>query len=340
MGPPAGPSASGQGATGLALGAVAPAPTAASRRISRRAIVIGGPVAYVAALATVIVSWGLPVARDQLFLWLLLGLAAFSVGAWRTWGTMLLGWLPLLGLLVVYDYLRGAVAVAPERAHVAAQVAIDKWVAGGDVPTHWLQQHLWSPGHLHWYDYGVWAVYMTHFFAVWLVAAALWRVSPRRFLHYALLTVVVTMAAFVTYWRYPAQPPWLAADGMHIAPVDRIVPLVWDQLGVPAMRSVYENGDLVNTVAAMPSLHAAYPLMLLLFFWGAGRRVRAGLALYTVAMGYALVYSGEHFVSDIIAGWAMAGAAYALVAVALRRRPGYGTALARGRQDANLEPAD
>jgi membrane-associated phospholipid phosphatase len=33
-------------------------------------------------------------------------------------------------------------------------------------------------------------------------------------------------------------------------------------------------------------------------------------------MGYALVYSGEHFVSDILAGWAMAGLAYGLVAVA------------------------
>ena len=131
-----------------------------------------------------------------------------------------------------------------------------------------------------------------------------------------MLTVAVTLGAFLTYWLYPAQPPWLAADGGHMAAVDRVVPAVWDQLGVPTVSSVYENGDLVNTVAAMPSLHAAYPFMLLLFFWGAGRRVRAGLALYTLAMAYALVYSGEHFVADILAGWALAGAAYALVVLA------------------------
>ena len=35
-------------------------------------------------LAVVIASWGLPVARDQLFLWLGLGLLAFSVSAWRS----------------------------------------------------------------------------------------------------------------------------------------------------------------------------------------------------------------------------------------------------------------
>src|SRR3954469_25336465 len=92
-----------------------------------------------------------------------------------------------------------------------------------------------------------------------------------------------------------------------------IVPPVWDHLGVPAMQSVYEDGRLVNTVAAMPSLHAAYPFMLLLFFWSsAGRVVRVGLSLYTIAMAFTLVYGGEHFIADILAGWAMAGAAYAL----------------------------
>lgn len=284
----------------------------------RLILVVGAPVVYLAALAAVIASWGIPVARDQLFFWLLLGLAAFSVGAWRSWGSMLLAWLPWLGLLVAYDYLRGAVSVAPGSAHVSTQIAVDKWLGGGDIPTLWLQAHLWRLGHPRWYDYAVWAVYLTHFLVVWIVAAGLWRVSRRRFAHYAVLTVAVTLGAFLTYWLYPAQPPWLAADGARIAPVDRIVPMVWDQLGVRTVSSVYENGDLVNTVAAMPSLHAAYPFMLLLFFWGAGRRVRAGLALYTVAMAYALVYSGEHFVCDILAGWALAGVAFAVVALALR----------------------
>ena len=192
------------------MGATATASPGA-RRAGRTAVVVGLPVAYVAALAIVTASWGLPVARDQLFFWLLLGLAAFSAAAWRTWGTMLAAWLPWLALLVAYDELRGAVAVAPGRAHVAAQIATDRWLAGGDVPTQWLQQHLWNPGHLRWYDYGVWGVYMTHFFVVWLVAAGLWRVSRRRFAHYAALTGALTTAAFLTYWLYPAQPPWMAA---------------------------------------------------------------------------------------------------------------------------------
>ena len=274
--------------------------------MSSRYVVIGAPVVYVIALTTVIISWGLPLARDQLFFWLGLGMAAFSVAAWRSWGSMLLEWLPFYGLLVAYDFLRGAVAVAPDKAHVTAQLDLDKWLGGGQVPTVWLQQHLWHAGHPHWYDYGIWGVYMTHFFVVWIVAAVIWRVARPRFRRYAVLTIAVTLGAFLTYWLYPAQPPWMTAQNLQIPAVDRIVPEVWGQLGVGTVQSVYENSSLVNTVAAMPSLHAAYPVMLLLFFWSAGWYARVGLGLYALAMGFALVYGGEHFVTDILAGWVMA----------------------------------
>ena len=317
--------ASTEATTPLELGGATPSP-----RAVRRALAIGAPIAYVVALAIFVFSWGLPLAHDQLFLWVLLGLAAFSVRSWRSWGAMLVGWLPLLSLLVVYDELRASVSVVPAQAHLALQIDVDRWLGDGAMPTVWLQRHLWNPAHLHAYDYGVWAVYMTHFFAVWLVAAMLWRASRRRFARYAVLTVALTLSAFLVYWLYPAQPPWLAAEALRIGPVDRIVPIVWDRIGVSSMQSVYDNGNLVNTVAAMPSLHAAYPFMLLLFFWRDGRAVRAGLAVYTLAMAFVLVYGGEHFVTDILAGWALAGVVYALVELGWRAAP-RAVALARRR---------
>jgi membrane-associated phospholipid phosphatase len=252
-------------------------------------------------------------------------MAAVSISAWRSWGMMLLEWLPFFGLLATYDYLRGAVSVAPAQAHVLPQIDADKALFGGSVPTVWLQQHLWTPGHFHWYDYAAWAVYMTHFFVVWVVAAVVWRFSHERFRRYAVLTVTLTLGAFLTYWLYPAQPPWLAGDGVTLPVVDRIVPEVWGQLGVRTVQSAYEDGSFVNTVAAMPSLHAAYPLMLMLFFWPAGKLVRSLLGFYTLAMAFTLVYGGEHFVIDILAGWAMALVVFGLVsgapvAAARRRR--------------------
>lgn len=295
-----------------------------------RAVVVGAPVVFVVALATSVAVWGLPIARDQLFFWLGLGLLAFSVARWRTWGRMVAEWLPFYGLLVGYDLARGAASVSYDSAHQGAQIAFDRALTGGTDPTVWLQDHLWTPVHLHAWDCAVWAVYMSHFFVVWIVAAVLWRVRHERFARYAALVVVLTLIALATYWLYPAQPPWLAAREGALAPVDRVVPLVWDHLGVPSANSLYENHSFVNAVAAMPSLHAGYPCLLLAFFWSAGWRARVPLALYTLAMGTALVYGGEHYVLDILAGWAAVGLTCGLVAagatVLRRRRVGSVTA--------------
>jgi membrane-associated phospholipid phosphatase len=284
-----------------------------TRNFGRRVLVMGAPAAYLVALGVTIASWGLPLARDQLFFWLVLGLAAFSVSAWRSWGVMLVEWLPFFALLATYDYVRGAVSVPESLAHVTPQIDVDKFLFGGTVPSVWLQQHLWTPGHFHWYDYAVWGVYMTHFFTVWIVAAVLWRVARPRFRRYAVVTVLLTVGAFLTYWLYPAQPPWIAAQSGLIGSSERIVPEVWGQLGVHTVKSLYENGNFVNTVAAMPSLHAAFPFMLMVFFWSAGVRVRILLGAYTLAMAFTLVYGGEHFVADILAGWAMALGVFGLV---------------------------
>ena len=70
-----------------------------------------------------------------------------------------------------------------------------------------------------------------------------------------------------------------------------------------------------NDVAAIPSLHAAYPVMIAMFFWRGSRPgARAALALYAVGMALALVYSAEHYVLDIVLGWLYAFAtAFAMV---------------------------
>ena len=66
-----------------------------------------------------------------------------------------------------------------------------------------------------------------------------------------------------------------------------------------------------NNVAAMPSLHGAYPMLICLFFWkGSSVRKRVILAAYPICMAFTLVYSGEHFVIDIFAGWIYAAVTF------------------------------
>jgi membrane-associated phospholipid phosphatase len=78
-----------------------------------------------------------------------------------------------------------------------------------------------------------------------------------------------------------------------------------------SFEGLFERGSqYANPVAAVPSLHAAYTLLITLFLWRWVRWARPLLAAYPVAMAFALVYTAEHYVVDILLGWA-----YALAAV-------------------------
>ena len=77
---------------------------------------------------------------------------------------------------------------------------------------------------------------------------------------------------------------------------------------------------------ACRSLHAAFPVLILLFFWGGARWWwRILLVAYPLAMAFTLVYGGEHYVTDVLAGWIYAVVVYgAVLAIerALARRRG------------------
>lgn len=76
-----------------------------------------------------------------------------------------------------------------------------------------------------------------------------------------------------------------------------------------------------NPVAAMPSLHAAVPALLALFLWpGSQWWWRLAACGYALAMAWTLLYTGEHYVVDVVAGWLGAAVAVATARlVALRR---------------------
>ena len=74
-----------------------------------------------------------------------------------------------------------------------------------------------------------------------------------------------------------------------------------------------------NPVAAMPSLHTAFALFVVLFFMGATRRRWWPLLLaYPLAMTFTLVYSGEHYMIDVLVGWAYVGMTFLVVGLAER----------------------
>src|SRR5215212_11408629 len=144
------------------------------RRVRRGWVRIGGPALFVAGSVVMVAVAGIPTAKDRLLVWLLLGLVAFSlVDARRLLPRLVLEWSPFILFLLAYDLLRG-VADSVFDAHVYPQMHVDEWLFGGRVPTVWLQERIWhGESSLHWWDYAAWAVYLTHFFATFVVAGVL-----------------------------------------------------------------------------------------------------------------------------------------------------------------------
>jgi PAP2 superfamily len=238
----------------------------------RRTVVV--PVAFVAASIGLFVVVGIPYKRDLLAVWLLLGLLCFSLADLRGYARgVVLEWLPFLGLLIAYDALRGS-AGHLFAVHYLPQLDVDKALFGGTAPTVVLQHRLWH-GHVVWFDVIFWAVYLTHFFATPLVAAVLWKLDRPRFRTFAVLVAVLSFAGLATYALYPAAPPWMASQDHLIAPVTRIIPLVWQSVGLHSAGSFVERGyRYANDVAAVPSLHAAFSLLIAITLWPRRRRIR------------------------------------------------------------------
>jgi hypothetical protein len=214
--------------------------------------------------------------------------------------------LPIVGILVAYLVLHELGETLEKVAHVDPQLAFDEWLFAGTVPTVRLQDALWDPGNPHWYDYLAWVVYLSHFVVTIAVAIVLWVRAYPSFRRFRVLFLTVTFAGFCTYVIYPAIPPWLASQRGDMPDTVRIVRAMWIELGWSGVAKVFgENSRYAFPVGALPSLHAAWPFLLLVFFWPlASTRWRAVLAAYALAMALTLVYSADHFVFDILLGWA------------------------------------
>ncbi len=282
-------------------------------RLPRRTVV--APAVFIVASLAIFVLLGIPYQRDLLAIWLLIGLLCFSLTDVRGWARgVVLEWLPFIGLLIAYDSLRGTAAHL-FGVHYLPQLQVDKALFGGTAPTVTLQHWLWH-GHVVWYDVIFWAVYLTHFFATPILAAVLWKIDRQRFRKFIVLVAILSFAGLATYALYPAAPPWMASQAGLMPPVTRVIPLVWHYLGLHSAGSIVEGGyAYANNVAAVPSLHAAFSLLVAITLWPRKHKwLRPLVALYPLAMAFSLIYGAEHYFSDILLGWI-----YTIVAVLAAR---------------------
>src|SRR5436305_4376035 len=238
----------------------------------------------------------------------------------RTWTRAALDWVPVAAILVVYAVLHQLADTLARVAHVQPQLGFDEGVFGGVAPSVRLQGTLWHQDDPHWYDYVTWLTYLSHFVVTLTIAIVLWLIDYPGFRRFRALIVTVTFAGFVTYVAYPAIPPWLASVRGDMPHTVRVVKEVWEHLGLSGVAAVFgERSHYAFPVGALPSLHAAWPFMVMLFFWSRAGHWRILLVAYTLAMAFTLVYTADHFVFDILVGWLYATVVFLIVRAYWRR---------------------
>lgn len=249
-------------------------------------------------------------------------LCAFVGKSWRTWGVLLTDCVAYCLMWLAYEKTRGAADDGVSifglfRVKFPLQQTImrdiDRAMFFGHDPNVVLQDHFWS-NTIRWWDVVAGTTYMTHFVFPMIVMAVLWATSHRQWARFMKRFATLLGVACLLFIMLPTVPPWMAGDPKwHIElfhELHRNAGRGFYHIGFESFRDGYKlalsNG---NGVAAMPSLHASFALIVPAFFlpWIKPRWLKAVVLVFPIIMLSSLVYLAEHWVIDGLAGWAITG---------------------------------
>ena len=195
----------------------------------------------------------------------------------------------------------------------------ERAIFGGELPSARLQRTIFDPARIAPFDYMLVAIYLSFFFVSLIVGMVIawknWALAR----HMLIAKAIMLTIGFVIIFALPTTPPWLSPDSA----------LVLDQASPERVYRVtaiargqeegyhFEQDD--NALAAMPSIHMATTMLVLFLAFSYRRRWRVVAGVYISLMGFAIVYLGEHYVLDEIAGIALAMASWQLAHVWERR---------------------
>jgi len=220
---------------------------------------------------------------------------------------------PFILLLFTYDTLRNfADNFALSDIHVIGLIHLDRTLFGGTLPSYWIQQHLWNKPYTPLLDMITNTLYLAHFLTPLVVSALLWRRRRSEYWAFAFGLLALSYAAFVTFVLFPAAPPWWATRHGFLFGT----PITLDHFVVS--ERVVSAGP--NPVAAMPSLHTAYPTYIALVCLSVWGRKVWPIIFLPIAVAFSTFYLGHHWVTDAVGGATYALASFSTVFLWLRRR--------------------
>lgn len=153
------------------------------------------------------------------------------------------------------------------------------------------------------------------------------------FFEFSLTFLLVNLLGFVVYYLHPAAPPWYVQQ--HGFAFQRLTMGSTAGLarfdaffGAGIFHSIYAKNS--NVFAAMPSLHSAYPVIVL-FYAAKNKSGLFNLFFFTVMVGiwFAAVYTSHHYVLDVLAGIATAATGVFIIHLLIAKSRAFNQFIAR-----------
>ena len=227
------------------------------------------------------------------------------------------GLLPLFIYVILYDSLRYAANHTFQVPHIQDLYEYEKALFGIKTSTGIITPNEWfyctnelrceneinrlTPllNFLGGISYGLWfpvPVFITVFFffkAKELMARFAW------------CFLIANIIGIIIYYIYPAAPPWYVHEvgfefNANQGGFEAGLRFFDQMVGAPLFKGLYGQGP--NAFAAMPSMHSAFPVMVLYyglryFKWG-----NILLAIHMVSIWFFAVYLQHHYLLDVIPG--------------------------------------
>lgn len=150
------------------------------------------------------------------------------------------------------------------------------------------------------------AFYLTWVPLPLIFAVYLFFKNKKLLVHFSFAFLLTNLVGFIIYYLYPAAPPWyklaygdvvdftISGSAAGLVDFDKII-------GIPIFENMYTRNS--NVFAAIPSLHAAYPVVL--FYFGLKNKVRWMSILFfidIIGIWYGAVYTLHHYIIDLLLG--------------------------------------
>ena len=239
--------------------------------------------------------------------WVVLALLVIAVALGRG-RTFVVDWAPFLLLFFAYEAMRGFASKTGFAPHDLS--GLERALFGGAIPTLVLQHAFYHPGLVSPQDVVAMFFYFMHFPLPIMVGFVFWVNSREHYWRFIGALLLMCFIAFATYLFWPSAPPWYQLHDV-VKINDRTVQALWPN-NQYFVSQIYHSFN-PNRFAAFPSLHMAFPVLAAVYSWRRYRRLAIGLVAWSICVGTAIVYLGEHYVVDALDGLVYVAVATILV---------------------------